>query len=82
MLVVHGHYVHNYLMLSAAMMIGYFAITGVGDFIDCNVLTFMYYPTGMIFLTFLLMSIKGITFPFRHREFMKPRVACGILVAI
>ena len=69
-------------LLSAAMMIGY--VTGLEDSIDCNVLIFMYYPTGIIFLTFLLMSIDkviAVVFPFRHRKFMKPQVVCGILVA-
>ena len=69
-------------LLSGAMMIGYF--TGVGDFIGCNVFMFMLYPTGIIFLTFLAMSLDkviAITFPFKHHEFMKPRVVCGILVA-
>ena len=64
------------------MMIGYF--TDVGDFIGCNVYMFMLYPTIIIFLTFLGMSVDkvmAITFPSKHREFMKPRVVCGILVA-
>ena len=63
-------------------MIGYY--TGVGDFIGCNVFIFMLYPTVLIFLTFLVMSLDkaiAITFPFKHRELMKPRVVCGILVA-
>ena len=69
-------------LLSGAMMIGYY--TGVGDFIGCNVFIFMLYPTVLIFLTFLVMSLDkaiAITFPFKHHELMKPRVVCGILVA-
>ena len=69
-------------LLSGAMMIGYF--TGTGDFIGCNVFMFMLYPIGIIYLTFLAMSLDkviAITFPFKHHEFMKPRVVCGILVA-
>ena len=46
---------------------------------------FMYfYLGGIIFLTVLLMSLDkviAITFPFKHHEFMKPQVVCGILVA-
>ena len=75
-------YAINITMVTGAMMIGCF--TGVGDFIDCNVLIFMYYPTGIMFLIFLLMLIDkviAITFPFKHREFMNPRVVCGIVVA-
>ena len=70
----------SYTLLSGAMMIGYF--TGVGDFVDCNVFVFVLYPTGIIYFTFLLMSLDkviAITFPFKHREFMKPRTVCGIL---
>ena len=54
-------------MLSSVMTIGYF--TSVGDFISWNVFIFMFYPTGIIFLTFLAMSVDkviGITFPFKH----------------
>ena len=60
-------------LLSGAMMIGYY--TSVGDFIGCNVFIFMLYPTVLIFLTFLVMSLDkaiAITFPFKHRELMKP----------
>ena len=69
-------------LLSGAMVIGYF--TGVGDFIGCNVFVFMLYPSGTLFLTFLVMSIDkviAITFPLRHRDIMKPRVVSGIIVA-
>ena len=68
-------------LLSGVMMIGHF--TGLGDFIGCNVFVFMLYPTGIIFFTFLLMSIDkvvAITFPFKHCEIMTPRVVCGIIV--
>jgi len=68
-------------VLSGALMIGY--LTGTGDFIGCNVLIFMLYPMGIIFYTFLVMSIDkviAITFPFKHREIMKPQVVCGIIV--
>ena len=68
-------------ILSGAMMIGYF--TGLGDFIGCNIFVFMLYPTGIVFFTFLVMSIDkviAITFPFKHREVMKPRVVFGIIV--
>ena len=64
------------------MAIGYF--TGVGDFIDCNEFVFMLYPSGTVFLTFLVMSIDkviAITFPLRHRDIMKPQVVSGIIVA-
>ena len=37
-------YVTILALLSGAMMIGYF--TGVGDFISCNVLMFMYFLSG------------------------------------
>ena len=69
-------------LLSGAMTIGYF--TGLGDFIGCNVFMFMIYPGGIVYLTFLAMSLDkaiAITFPFKHHEVMKPRVVCGILVA-
>ena len=68
-------------VLSGAMMIGYF--TGLGDFIGCNVFVFMLYPAGIVFFTFLVMSMDkviAITFPFKHREIMKPRVVFGIIV--
>ena len=70
------------MLLSGAMTIGYY--TGVGDIFGCNVFIFMLYPTVLIFLTFLAMSVDkaiAITFPFKHRELMKPRVVRGILVA-
>ena len=69
-------------LLSGAMAIGYF--TGVGDFIGCNVFVFMLYPSGTVFLTFLVMSIDkviAITFPLRHRDIIKPQVVSGIIVA-
>ena len=82
-MVIDTMYVSNIALLSGAVMIGYF--TGVGDFVSCNVLMFMtIYLGGIIFLTFLLMSLDkviAITFPFKHHEYMKPRVVCGILVA-
>ena len=62
-----------FTLFSGAMTIGYF--TGVGDFISCNVFVFMLYLTGISYLTFLLMSADkaiAVTFPFKHREFMKP----------
>ena len=51
-------YAINITLVTGAMMIGYF--TGVGDFIDCNVLIFMYNPTGIMFLTFLLLLIDKV----------------------
>ena len=66
------------MLLSCAMTIGYY--TGVGDLVGYNVFIFMLYPTVLIFLTFLAMSVDkaiAITFPFKHREFMKPQVVCG-----
>ena len=66
--------------LSGAMMIGYF--TGLGDFIGCNVFSFMLYPIAVVYLTFLVMSIDkvvAITYPFKHREIMTPQVVCGII---
>ena len=68
-------------LLSGTMMIGYF--TGLGDFIGCNIFVFMLYPSSVIYLTLLVMSIDkviAITFPFKHREIMKPQVVCGIIV--
>ena len=83
LMVIDIMHVTTLALLSDAMMIGYF--TGVGDFVSCNVLKFMhYYLGGIIFLTFLIMSLDkviAITFPFKHHELMKPRVVCGILVA-
>ena len=56
LMVIDTMYVSNVALLSGAMMIGYF--TGVGDFVSCNVLIFMtFYLGGIIFLTFLLMSL-------------------------
>ena len=81
LMVIDAIYALPMTLLSTAMTIGYF--TGVGDFISCNVFIFMLYPTGIMFSTLLVMSIDkviAITFPFKHREFMKPRVVCGILV--
>ena len=69
-------------LLSGAMMIGYF--TGMGDFIYCNAYVFLLYPTGVVFFTFLAMSIDkviGLTLPLRHRAIMKPRVVCGVIIA-
>ena len=68
-------------LLSGTMMIGYF--TGLGDFINCNVFVFMLYPIRIIFFTFLVMSIDkviAITFPFKHREIMKPQIVFGIII--
>ena len=68
-------------LLSGAMMIGYF--TGLGDSIGCNVFVFMLYPAGIVYFTFLVMSMDkviAITFPFKHHEIMKPRVVFGIIV--
>ena len=68
-------------VLSGTMIIGYF--TGLGDFIGCNIFVFMLYPAGIVYLTFLVMSIDkvvAITFPFKHHEIMKPRVVCGIIL--
>jgi len=68
-------------VLSGIMMIGYWI--GMGDFIGCNVFVFMLYPIGIIFYTFLVMSIDkiiAITFPFKHHEIMKPQVVYGIIV--
>ena len=83
LMAIDAMYVSALGLLSGAMMIGYF--TGVGDFVSCNVLMFMHYYLGrIIFLTFLIMSLDKvitITFPFKHHEFMKPRVVCEILVA-
>ena len=80
---IDAMYVSVLTLLSGAMTIGYF--TGVGDFVSCNIRMFMtIYLGGIIFLTFLVMSLDkviAITFPFKHHEFMKPRVVCGILVA-
>ena len=69
-------------LLSGAMMIGYF--TGMGDFIGCNVYVFMTYPSGVVFFTFLAMSIDkviALTLPLRHCAIMKPRVVCGVIIA-
>ena len=69
-------------LLSGAMVICYF--TGVGDFISCSVFLFMFYPSGVMYFTFLVMSIDNviaITFPLRHSDIMKPRVVHGIIVA-
>ena len=69
-------------LLSGAMVIGCF--TGVGDFISCSVFSFMFYPSGVMYFTFLVMSIDkviAITFPLRHSDIMKPRVVRGIIVA-
>ena len=83
LMAIDAMYVSALGLLSGAMMVAYF--TGVGDFVSCNVLMFMYfYLGGITFLTVLLMSLDkviAITFPFKHYEFMKPRVVCGILVA-
>ena len=70
-----------YVFMSGTIMIGYF--TGVGDFIGCNVYVFMLHPIALIFFTFLAMSIDkviAVTFPFKHRKIMKPRVVFGIIV--
>ena len=78
---IDAMYAFIFTLFSGAMMIGYF--TGVGDFISCNVVIFMLYLTGISYLTFLLMSVDkvmAVTFLFKHRELMKPRVVCGILV--
>ena len=69
-------------LLSGAMTIGYF--TGVGDFIGCNVYTFMLYPVVVVFFTFLVMSIDkviALTLPLRHRAIMKPQVVRGVIIA-
>ena len=80
LMVIDAMFVFIHALLSGAMTIGYF--TGE-NFVGCNVYMFMLYPTGIIVLTFLVMSadkVIAVTFPFKHREIMKPRVVCGILV--
>jgi len=61
-------------------MIGYF--TGLGDFIDCNVIRFLIFPAIIINFTFLMISVDkviAITFPLRYHNIMKPRVVFGII---
>ena len=71
-MVIDAMFAFIHALLSGTMMIGYF--TGE-DLIGCNVFMFMRYPTGIIVLTFLLMSADkaiAVTIPFKHRKIMKP----------
>ena len=68
------------LLLTGTMIIGDF--TGMGDFIDCNVVRFLHFPVIVINLTLLMIAVDkviGITFLMRYRQIMKPRVVFGII---
>ena len=68
------------LLLTGTMVIGYF--TGIGDFIGCNVFIFLLFPSIIINITFLMISVDKvitITFPLRYRQIMKPQVVFGII---
>ena len=70
------------LLLTGTMMIGSF--TGMGDFIDCNVLRFLHFPVIVINITLLMISVDkviAITFPLRYHQITKPRVVFGIIIS-
>ena len=61
------------LLLTGTIMIGSF--TGMGYFIDCNVLRFSRFPVAIINFTLLMISVDqviAITFPLRYPQIMKP----------
>ena len=70
-------------LLTGMMIIGYF--TGIGDFIGCNVFVFLFFPTYVMYFTFLMIAVDkviAVTFPLRYCEIMKPRVVFGIITTI
>ena len=67
-------------LLSSIMAIGY--ITGMGDFIACNVYHFLMGVGVELYFTFLMISVDkiiAIRYPFKHRKIMtSQRVRCMI----
>jgi len=64
------------------MVFGY--ITGVGDFIACNVYQFLTTPSAEFCCTFLMISVDkmiAIVYPYKHRKMMTPRIAGYTIVA-
>ena len=67
---------------SSIMVIGY--ISGVGDFIACNVYQFLTLPSAEFYYTFLMISVDkliAIVYPYKHRKIMTPRIAGYTIVA-
>ena len=70
------------VVFSSTIAIGYH--TGVGDFIPCNVFSFLLFPLNVINFAVLMIAVDkviAITFPLRYRQIMKPRVVFGIITA-
>jgi len=67
---------------SCIMIIGY--LTGLGDFIACNVLTFLLFPIVESTFMCLMISVDkviAIAFPYKHRQIMTPRAVKCIIAA-
>ena len=61
---------------SSIMVIG--NITGVGDFIACNVYQFLSTPSVELYYTFLMISVDkmiAILYPYKYRKIMTPHIA-------
>ena len=68
--------------LSTIIVFGY--ITGLGDFIDCNVYQFLLSPTVELYYSFLLISfdkVIAIAMPFKHRRVMRPHIVAYLITA-
>jgi len=65
---------------SCIMMIGY--LTGIGDFITCNVFTFLLFPiveTSFMYFMISVDKVIAIVFPYKYRQIMTTRaVKCMI----
>ena len=69
-------------ILSGFMMIGH--VTGVGDFIGCNVYFFLLFPSLEIYFSYLMISLDkliAITYPFKYRQMITPRVIAYAITA-
>ena len=66
---------------STIMVVG--NISGVGDFIACNVYHFLTSPSVEFYYTFLMISVDkmiAIAYPYKYRKTMTPRVV-GYMIA-
>ena len=65
------------------MVVGH--ITGVGDFISCNVYQFLSSPSVAVFYTFLMILVDKmitIVYPYHYRKMMTPCVVAYTITAL
>ena len=68
------------VLFSSTTAIGYY--TGMGDFISCNVLSFLLFPLNVINFAVLMIAVDkviAIAFPLKYHQIMRPRVVFGII---